>query len=68
MVKLKCVGQGTWVFHGVPSRNVYQFDDTNNHELLVENADLLDLLSKKQVSGGCCGIPHNETDLFEIIE
>jgi len=58
---------GTVVAYGVVSQQRYIFNDSNNHILLVEDADIPDILNKKDKQGGCCNSPLVIKDIFELI-
>lgn len=64
---VKCLLNGTWVVHGIFSRNMYTFTPEQS-TLPVDIRDLPDILAKTNVDGGCCGRPRTETQIFELVE
>lgn len=68
MTEIRCLMQGIVIVYGVFTRNKYVFSDENNHILAVDNSDLADILSKKEVQGGCCNAPRVEKNIFELVQ
>lgn len=67
MVVIHALLQGIVIVHGIRTRNKYEFNDSNNHILEVDEADAPDILSKVEITGGCCNIPRLTKQMFEQI-
>ena len=68
MNTVRCLMQGTVIYSGFSTHARYVFSEENNHILLIDDSDLDDILSKKDIQGGCCGSPRTEKSMFELIE
>ena len=68
MTVVQCLMQGTVIVYGIFTHNKYVFDDSNGHVLPVDDKDLTDILSKKDIQGGCCNIPRVEKQIFIKVE
>lgn len=64
---VRCLLIGNYVVHGIESRNRYEFHNPAE-QIPVDVRDIPDILSKKEVTGGCCGRPRTEQQIFELIE
>lgn len=67
MKLVKCLMLGTVIAYGTVSQQRYIFTDNNDHILPIEDADLPEILNKKDIQGGCCNAPRVEKDIFVLI-
>lgn len=66
-VNVRCLIPGTVVVYGIFSHNEYRFTPEIS-TLPVDIRDLPDILAKKEISGGCCGSPRKETQIFQTVD